>query len=139
MRRIERFAFLVALAACSHTGSTPGDDDGVDGGTAWQAPLGATWTPDGSEVVFRLGSTRATRIELLIFDAPTQASELVRLELSREDAEVWRATVPAAGLPATIYYGYRVWGPNWPYDPAWVPGSEAGWIADVDVLMRTDH
>src|SRR5205814_2225340 len=28
--------------------------------------------------------------------------------------------------------GYRVWGPNWPYDAAWTPGSTAGWIADAD-------
>ena len=47
-----------------------------------------------------------------------------------QTGDVWSAAVPAA--QATTYYGYRVWGPNWPYDPAWTPGSLAGWITDVD-------
>jgi glycogen operon protein len=38
----------------------------------------------------------------------------------------------AAVIGSAIYYGYRAWGPNWPYDPAWVPGSITGFIADVD-------
>src|SRR5439155_21995313 len=31
-----------------------------------------------------------------------------------------------------IYYGYRAWGPNWPFDPAWSPRTVAGFVADVD-------
>jgi glycogen operon protein len=31
-----------------------------------------------------------------------------------------------------IYYGHRAWGPNWPFDAAWTPGSEAGFLRDVD-------
>jgi glycogen operon protein len=30
------------------------------------------------------------------------------------------------------YYGFIAWGPNWPYDPDWYPGSIKGFIADVD-------
>jgi glycogen operon protein len=37
-------------------------------------------------------------------------------------------------LPAVIYYGYRVWGPNWTYDPSWAPGTTVGWITDVDAF-----
>src|SRR5262249_30471047 len=33
----------------------------------------------------------------------------------------------------TIYYGYRAWGPNWPFDPAWQKGSLTGFGSDVDL------
>jgi isoamylase len=41
------------------------------------------------------------------------------------------STLTAAGV-STIYYGYRAWGPNWPYDAAWTKGSTAGFLSDVD-------
>ena len=31
-----------------------------------------------------------------------------------------------------MFYGYRAWGPNWPYSPDWTKGSAAGFNADVD-------
>jgi isoamylase len=37
------------------------------------------------------------------------------------------------GATGADYYGYRLWGPNWRYDPSWTPGSNAGFITDVDV------
>jgi glycogen operon protein len=48
-------------------------------------------------------------------------------------ARLSRAELEAAGLGDIIYYGYRAWGPNWTHDPAWTPGSEAGFVVDVDV------
>jgi isoamylase len=130
---MRRAALVAVFAACSHSAVTPGGDDVDAPGSAWEAPMGAHWEPDGAAVVFRVASTRATRIELWIYGEPTGAGELAQVPLDREGtSDVWRARVPAAQLPETIYYGYRVWGPNWPYDPAWQPGAELGWIADVD-------
>lgn len=48
---------------------------------------------------------------------------VVALEVARDDAGVFSMRIAASELPETIYYGYRVWGPNWPYDPGWQPGS----------------
>ena len=31
-----------------------------------------------------------------------------------------------------MYYGYRAWGPNWPFSSSWTKGSSAGFISDVD-------
>jgi isoamylase len=94
-------------------------------------PLGATWQPDGS-LVFRVASTRATRIELWLYDAPS-GPERLRLPLARgASSAAWSAHVAAADLPPTVYYGYRVWGPNWDYDAGWTPGSTLGWRTDVD-------
>jgi len=36
------------------------------------------------------------------------------------------------GFTGPVYYGYRAWGPNWPYVSTWVKGSSAGFISDVD-------
>ena len=43
------------------------------------------------------------------------------------------ATLESAyGIQKTVYYGYRAWGPNWPFAPTWKPGSSDGFLADVD-------
>jgi isoamylase len=128
-------AVAAAMAGAACAGSGPGSGLGgeLDASVAaWAPPLGAHWDPDGSAVVFRVASSRATRIELWIYDTPVGA-ERTRIVMDRElDADVWHARVPAAALPATIYYGFRVWGPNWPYDAAWQPGATTGFVADVD-------
>lgn len=43
------------------------------------------------------------------------------------------ATLQAAGITGPVYYGYRAWGPNWPFSSSWTTGgSGAGFISDVD-------
>jgi glycogen operon protein len=51
--------------------------------------------------------------------------------------DVWTTSVPVttlanAGITGTVYYGYRAWGPNWPYASGWTRGSSLGFISDVD-------
>jgi isoamylase len=125
---------VLALVACTGKGATPGGDDAPDGGgpTVWEPPLGGHYSPDASEVSFRVASTRATRIELWTYDTPTGAQVWLRRELTRGDDGVFATRIAASELPTTIYYGYRVWGPNWTWDPAWEPGTDIGWIVDVD-------
>ena len=125
-----RLACAVLFAACGHQPSLTGDAGG-DAATTWQPALGAHWDPTNSYVSFEIASTRATRIELELFDQPTGAAAIASVAMAQRE-NVWSAQVPAAQLPATIYYGYRAWGPNWPYDPAWQPGADTGWITDVD-------
>ncbi|WOP17448.1 alpha-amylase family glycosyl hydrolase [Raineyella sp. LH-20] len=36
------------------------------------------------------------------------------------------------GLGHGALYAFRCWGRNWPYDPAWTPGSGVGFLADID-------
>jgi glycogen operon protein len=149
--RVAPIAAAVTLALIAGCGgddaaaidaSVPVADGGVDAGgdLAWEPDLGARFEPDGDAIRFRVASERATRVELALFAEPLGATEVLRLPLEREapDGAVWAARVTvvelvAAGIdPATVFYGYRVWGPNWPYDPAWSPGSSAGFVADVD-------
>jgi len=42
------------------------------------------------------------------------------------------ADLRAVGINGPVFYGYRAWGPNWPYVSSWTAGSSAGFIADVD-------
>jgi glycogen operon protein len=91
----------------------------------------------GSNVVFRVYSAAATRITVSVYAAPTGEQERASFTLTRDAASVWSTTVSAAtlqgaGVTGTIYYGYRAWGPNWPFDPAWTKGSAAGFVSDVD-------
>jgi glycogen operon protein len=98
--------------------------------------LGAHYEPDGKAIRFRLFSSRATRIDL--YHIPQGADEKLVVPLTRAaEPDIWTATVPVAtlkanGLPGTIYYGYRAWGPNWPFAPGWTKGTEVGFVADVD-------
>ncbi|HLL22916.1 MAG TPA: alpha-amylase family glycosyl hydrolase, partial [Kofleriaceae bacterium] len=120
---------VVWLVACTGTQSPALVSDAA---VPWDPPLGANYDPDGSGVVFRIASTRASRIELWIYDAPMGA-ERSRTVMEREpSSDIWRARVATSELPETVYYGYRVWGPNWTYDERWTPGSMAGFIVDVD-------
>jgi isoamylase len=92
-----------------------------------------------SEVTFRVFSSRATRIEVDLFAQAFGADETARIPLAKDAAtNVWTVSVPLDAIrqqyqiSGTIFYGYRAWGPNWPFDPAWTKGSGAGFINDVD-------
>src|SRR5262249_35541405 len=97
----------------------------------------------GSAIRFRVHSPRATRIEVVLFANPRGASELLRVPMALEapsGTDVWAAVADASALAkaglgdasATVYYGYRAWGPNWTVDPSFKPGSSAGFVSDVD-------
>jgi isoamylase len=90
-------------------------------------------------VSFRVYSANATRIEVDLFAAPFGSDEVARLPLNQDSGtSVWSGSVPLKtvrsqfGITNTIYYGYRAWGPNWPFDPAWTKGSDKGFLSDVD-------
>jgi len=100
--------------------------------------LGATFDADETHVTFRVCSSSATRIEVWLYDQPAGSSEKASFALDFDpQTGIWSKTIAAAdlaakGIAGTIYYDYRAWGPNWPFDPAWKPGSTAGFIKDVD-------
>ncbi len=128
---------LVA-AAPSYAQTAPGGAD----------QLGGQLAANGSTVSFRLFSQNATRVEVWLYGQAYGGAPLARYTLSRTTgSSLWQLAVPAANLkklgfdispddPAklftNVYYGYRVWGPNWTYSGSWTPGSAAGFVADVD-------
>ncbi len=108
----------------------PGRDPFANG-----PPLGARRHDDGA-IEVRVRSEHATRIEVAFFASAFGESERLRVPMELSEG-VWRVHVEAselerAGVDDTIYYGLRVFGPNWPFDPAWTPGSEIGFVIDID-------
>lgn len=101
--------------------------------------LGANYNSDQTEITFRVYSANATNIVLYLYTAGYGVQESATYPLVQDgnEAGVWYVTVPvsaiqAAGISGTVYYGYRAWGPNWPYVSSWTKGSSAGFISDVD-------
>ena len=82
-------------------------------------------------VSFNVYSQNATRVELLIFEDPESTTPDQIFAMYRF-GDVW--SIYVEGIGKGTYYGYRAWGPNWPYDPTWRPGTTIGYIADVDTL-----
>jgi glycogen operon protein len=100
--------------------------------------LGASYDSTQSNVIFRVYSSRATRIEVDLYSSPMGSSEVLRFPLGGGGStNIFSATIPvatlqAAGITGPVYYGYRAWGPNWPFSSSWTKGSSAAFISDVD-------
>jgi len=101
--------------------------------------LGAKYDATQSNITFKVYSSRATRIEVWIYKTPSGAQQVTKYVLSKNaSTHVWTSTVSTAtlkntyGVTGTVYYGYRAWGPNWPYSSSWVKGSGTGFITDID-------
>ncbi|MBX3449891.1 MAG: glycogen debranching protein GlgX [Planctomycetaceae bacterium] len=73
-------------------------------------PLGATW--DGSGVNFAIFSENATRVELCLFNSPSDKIEAVRVELPERTHQVWHGYISDI-WPGQLY-GYRISGPYHP-------------------------
>jgi isoamylase len=103
--------------------------DPEDWGEASYA-LGAHRTAD--EVTFAVFSRRATRVMLEIYDSPVGADAIFACWMVQNPKDqIFRAKL--RGARQNALYGFRCWGPNWPYDEAWDRGgSLAGFISDFD-------
>ncbi len=95
--------------------------------------LGSHFDPAHQKIHFALISRHAERVELLLFDSP-HGVPLRTVQLSKGDNGTWSAEIDCPNSSPPLYYGYgfRLWGPNWRYSPTWLPGSEDGFLSDVD-------
>lgn len=100
--------------------------------------LGARYTAALDQVDFRVYSSRASRIELYVYKNAYGANEVAKYVMTKDAAtNVWSKSLTTAalsnlGISGHVYYGYRAWGPNWPYSAGWTKGSQTGFITDVD-------
>ena len=91
-----------------------------------------------SNIVFRVYSSRATRIEVDLYTTPMNSPEVLSVPLNADTGtNIFSVSIPVAalqtaGIAGPVYYGYRAWGPNWPYSAVWTKGSAAGFVADID-------
>lgn len=99
--------------------------------------LGAKYDGTKANIAFQVYSSRATRIELDIYGSAYGTQEAARYVMTKGANNVWSVNVvvgsiQALGVTGPVYYGYRAWGPNWPYSTSWSKGSGAGFISDID-------
>jgi glycogen operon protein len=101
--------------------------------------LGGRYDASQANITFRVFSSRATRLEVWLYKAPSGSQEVVRYVMTKDAAsKVWSKTVSVAtlkrsyALTGPVYFGYRAWGPNWPYQSSWTKGSGTGFVSDVD-------
>lgn len=159
--RAIRPSILVALAAALVACSAPADEAPPEGGAAATDPFvppelpGADVRPEGAvdpwafgprfgarvlasgDLEVRTRSARATRVELCLFRKSFGEPERLRLPMTRDASGVFSLVVKAGeltekGITGAIFYGFRAYGPNWPYDPSFAPGSRTGFLSDVD-------
>jgi isoamylase len=132
-------ASLLAVA-CSDAASTAGGSGGGghSGGTSATGGAGGEGGVTGARSLdLRVRSERATRIDVYVYATATGGQPALVRTLERVEPDAWTATVTtqeleAAGVSSVAFYGLRAWGPNWPHDPEWTPGSNTGFIVDVD-------
>jgi glycogen operon protein len=99
--------------------------------------LGATYNAGKTQITFRVYSSQATRVVLYLYTTGYGVQESATYVLTNVGSNVWQTIVSVsaiknAGITGTVYYGYRAWGPNWPYSASWTKGSSTGFISDVD-------
>jgi glycogen operon protein len=121
--------------------SNASDGSVSDGATSGDT-LGGIYDAATASYTFTVKSTRATRIEVDLFAAALNAGAVLTAPLTMTAPDTWSVTIPAsqvatAGITGTVLYGYRAWGPNWPYDPTWTPGSSVGFLSDWDATGNT--
>lgn len=91
--------------------------------------MGASY--EDTNAVFTLYSKNATKVLLEIYAKPSGVVASYDYWMTKGSDNIWRVTV--ADVPNIVYYGFRLWGPNWTYNSNWARGnSGAGFICDVD-------
>jgi isoamylase len=135
-RHVLLWGCVCAMAGCA---AVDGEDSGGPEGPslALRSNLGGQYNAAKTSVTFRVRSTRATRIEVWVYKAALGQADILHTPLVNDGTGRWSATVlvsalQAQGLTGAIYYGYRAWGPNWPYVTTWTPGTGTGFGSDVD-------
>ncbi len=91
--------------------------------------LGAKYLEDKKSVEFKLYSKNAQRVQLCIFEEPQGQDAVMILEMKKNEKNIWSTVVKDYILNCKnkpVYYGYRVFGPNWEYDENFAPGEKIG-------------
>jgi glycogen operon protein len=126
------FAALLACAGLAMLAAAPHAQASIN-----SMNLGAAYDAQQANITFRVYSSHATRIMVYLYAHPYGSQDALRYVLTNDGTGVWSKTVAvsslqASGITGAVYYGYRAWGPNWPYNSSWTKGTSTGFISDVD-------
>lgn len=102
--------------------------------------LGSQYNSQKNELSFRVYSKNASHIDICFYTHPVRGKAVFIAPLTKEQNDMWTTTIPLVELNKVgivdpyVYYGYRCWGPNWPYHTQWEKGSQIGFSCDVDAM-----
>lgn len=98
--------------------------------------LGATYDAQNKCVNFALCSKNATKVFLCIFKEPKGADAVMNLVMKkRENSNIWETSVKTyalGDLKEPIFYGFRIFGPNFEYQENFEIGSDIGFKTRID-------
>lgn len=97
--------------------------------------LGATYNENTNSIDFKLFSKNATKVLLCIFEKPQGEDPIMTLEMKKNNENIWETSVKNYILNCdekAIFYGYRVFGPNWEYDENFEAGTNKGLKSKFD-------
>lgn len=97
--------------------------------------LGANYNENTKSVEFKLYSKNATAVKLCIFDKPQGENPVMVLNMEKKEGNIWETSVKDYVLNChkkPVFYGYRVFGPNWEYSENFEPGSDIGFKSKFD-------
>lgn len=103
--------------------------------TKTQTPLGASYIKEKKCVEFKLYSKNATKVFLCLFESPIDSEPLMELEMKHTKGDIWTTRVKDYILDCKnkpVFYGYRVFGPNWVYNKNFYAGSKIGLMTKFD-------
>ncbi len=95
---------------------------------------GAKYNKENDTVEFTLASYTAQDVVLCVFKKPVGAVPFLKINMEK-DGHIFRATVPANKLfikKKVFYYGYRIFGENFPKSIEYKEGSDIGFISKLD-------
>ena len=100
-----------------------------------KTPLGALYNQETKSVEFRLYSISATKVKLCIFATPEGEEPVMVLDMQKIENDIWFTSVKDYILnchKTPVFYGFRVFGPNWDYSENYTPGSDVGFVSKFD-------
>jgi len=128
--------FTILAGACAPITITTLEPPTAGSWASSSERLGARVQGNG-DITFRVFSERAERVEVWLYRASLNVAEVARLTMMRDDSHIWSADLSAGDVRQLfgrrpVLYGLRAWGPNWRHTTSWTPGSEEGFVEDVD-------
>jgi len=99
-----------------------------------ETSLGVNYNKNTKTVDFKLYSKNATHVLLCIFNRPQCEDPIMTLDMER-DGEIFKTSIKDYVLNSCknpVYYGYRIFGPNWIYNKEYKPGTDIGFICKYD-------
>ncbi len=103
--------------------------------TDYSTRLGANYNQKTGKIDFKLASKNATDVILCIFDKPKNENPKYNIRMKKkEGSNIWETSLPLEKIDVCkpVYYGYRVFGPNWRYSDDYFKDNASGFVSLYD-------